>query len=136
MLCFENPTHVPLTRFTQGKSAIFTNMAPLGAFWCPFFKGKATNDCFSNKERGECFAIVRGSSARQSLGGPPGGRASDPYIAMAGNFFHPTHPRTHIHIRLTLLTQIVTFWEKFPRSCHRKIGWTIWRTLAILRQEN
>ena len=31
---------------------------------------------------------------------------------MAGNFFHPIHPRTHIHIRLTLLTQIVIFWEK------------------------
>ena len=42
--------------------------------------------------------------------GPPGGRASYPYIAM--NFFHPTHPRTHMHIRLTLLTQIVIFWER------------------------
>ena len=49
---------------------------------------------------------------RQSLGGPPSGRASYPYIAMAGNFFHPTRPRAHMHIRLTLLTQIVTFSEK------------------------
>ena len=31
---------------------------------------------------------------------------------MAGNFFHPTHPRPHMHIRLTLLTQIVIFWGK------------------------
>ena len=31
---------------------------------------------------------------------------------MAGNFFHPTHPRTHKNIRLTLLSQILIFWEK------------------------
>ena len=62
---------------------------------------------FPKRNGRKCFAIVRGSSARQSLGRPPGGRASDPCIAMAGNFFHPTHPRTHIHIRLTLLTQIL-----------------------------
>ena len=65
---------------------------------------------FRNRRR-----IVGKLSARQSIGGPPGGRASDPYIAMAGNFFHPTHPRTHMHIRLTLLTQIVIFWEKINR---------------------
>ena len=62
---------------------------------------------FRNRRR-----IVGKLSARQSIGGPPGGRASYPYIAMAGNFFHPTHPRTHMHIRLTLLTQILIFWGK------------------------
>ena len=31
---------------------------------------------------------------------------------MAGNFFHTAHPHTLTDIRLTLLTQIVIFWEK------------------------
>ena len=53
---------------------------------------------------------------RRTIRGPPGGRASDPYIAMAENFFHPTHPRTHIHIRLTLLTLILIVWEKIVRA--------------------
>ena len=33
-------------------------------------------------------------------------------ITMAGKFFHPTHPRTHMHIPLTLLTQILISWGK------------------------
>ena len=71
MLCFENPTHVPLTRFTQGKSAIFTNMDPLGAFWCPFLFGKPTNDRFSDKER---VAIVsEWSGYNRSAGRPAAG---------------------------------------------------------------
>ena len=31
---------------------------------------------------------------------------------MAGKFFHTAHPHTLADIRLTLLTQIVIFWEK------------------------
>ena len=44
---------VPPIRFIEGKPAIFTNITPLGAFWCPFLFGKPIND--RNKERGEMF---------------------------------------------------------------------------------
>ena len=71
---------------------------------------------FPVRNGGYNFGMVGEKSLRQSLGGPPGGRASDPYIAIAGNFFHPTHPRTHKNIRLTLLSQILIFWEKTIRK--------------------
>ena len=36
---------------------------------------------------------------------------------MAGTFFHTAHPHTLTDMRLTLLTQIVIFWEKIVSTC-------------------
>ena len=44
--------------------------------------------------------------------GRPAGPAEVRALAMAGNFFHTAHPHTRTDMRLTLLTQIVIFWEK------------------------
>ena len=60
---------------------------------------------------------------------------------MAWNFFHPTHARTHIHIRLTLLTQIVIFWGKICEIIPTKFALLtsdtkIWTRSSTNRHEN
>ena len=50
------------------------------------------NDIFSNKEQGGGLGVGEDSGNQATFDRRAG---SLPYIAMAGNFFHPTHPHPH-----------------------------------------
>ena len=50
---------------------------------------------FPIKDGGSGSRVRVAAVGLQSIDGPAGRPGGLPYIAMAGNFFHPTHPHPH-----------------------------------------